>query len=150
MFKKPDNKRIIILPLIISFLIISVIANVIFHGITSFYEYKKSVNNQLPVTIENLHFFAREYLVRQYYKLQHTLSSTETNLDKYYLYADKQDIDKLTSDLPASAKRQFIPGHIKTQRADETNVSHFESSMDYRYRGGERKHTGYMKKNHFD
>ena len=136
-------------PLIASFLLLSIIANISHHGIKELYAYKKSVNESFPLSLENIHFFTREYLYRQYLKLS-SPSSLQGDITEFYIFSDESSFETLNEALPMSGKKQFVSGHMRINQPNATlennKIAEFSSRIDFRYRGGLPLHWNYEKK----
>ena len=98
------------------------------------------MESDLEFSSATLRFFTKEYVKRQLQKLSATKLSDDNQLPSFNIYAAEEDLAKLESNLPASAKSQFISGHI-----NETQ-SGFSSDISLRYRGGLPLHWLYEKK----
>ena len=134
-------------PLILSFLIICIIANILFSGLRSLQEYKKSADPSVAFSLENVHFFTREYLYQQYLKLT-TPSIQEHDLPQFHIFSDESSITKLNENLPMSGKKQFVSGHILINNSGTNTDNNYSGSMDFRYRGGLPLHWLYEKKSY--
>jgi CotH kinase protein/Right handed beta helix region len=127
-------------PIFIAVLLLIIMSNIIFGGISGMMQYKKVMVPNLHFTTDNLRHFSREYILRQYQKLAAKPLPSQTTLPSFFLFADERDLESLESDLPASAKLQFKKGHI---RADKPI---FSDEVEFRYRGGLDLHWMYEKK----
>ena len=127
-------------PYMISFLLIGSMGSILFGGVKGMLEFRKSMEPNLSINLENIRFFTKEYLQRLYQEMTVSEIPDETNLPSFYIYADESEFESLDSDLPASGKTQYRQGHLKVDRPG------FSSEMQFRYRGGLPLHWLYKKK----
>jgi len=126
---------------LVASLLLGITMTFLFGGAQGYLNYRKSVAADTSLNIEILHLFTNEYIQRRYQHLISTPLPEKTSLPSFHIYADEKDLSSLTMDLPASAKTQFIAGHIKVDGAEE-----FTSEIQFRYRGGLPLHWLYKKK----
>ena len=127
-------------PAITALLLLTIICSIIFGGANQMISYDNGKKYKIDYTLDNLHFFIRVYLSRQYQKITAEQLPAQTTLPSFYLYVDERDLESLEEDLPASAKLQFKQVHIKVDKPP------FTSEAKFRYRGGLDLHWLYDKK----
>lgn len=121
-------------------LLIGTMSSILFSGLKSFEDYRKSADPKLPLNLDTLHFFTKEALHRRYLKLTTKRLPEKTTLASFHIYTDEKDLSSLESNLPSSAKTRFIAGHIKVDAPE------FSNEIQFRYRGGLPLHWLYKKK----
>ena len=67
-------------------------------------KYDKATKQKVDYNLVNLHFFTRVYLTRKYQKFTANQLPAITTLPSFNLFVDKNDLESLEFDLPASAK----------------------------------------------
>jgi len=127
-------------PAITALLLLTIICSILFAGANQMIRYDHGKKYKIDYTLDNLHFFIRVYLTRQYQKITAERLPTHTTLPSFYLYVAERDLESLEEDLPASAKLQFKQVHIKVDKPP------FSSEAKFRYRGGLDLHWSYDKK----
>ena len=105
--------------------------------------YDNATNREMDYNLTNIHFFTRVFLTRTYQKHTARKLPAITTLPSFNLFVDEKDIELLESDLPASARLQFIQSHIKIDKPE------FLGEAQFRYRGGLPMHWLYDK-NHIE
>ena len=129
-------------PYLVSFLILTSISVIIFGGFKGLFDYKKSVEADLELDLNNLRFFTKEYLLRNFQRITVEDLPQATTLPSFYLYTDEQSLVDLNADLPASGKLQSKQGFM------HINDPEFTSEVQFRYRGGLALHWLYKKKSY--
>ena len=104
--------------------------------------YDNATNREMDYNLTNIHFFTRVFLTRTYQKHTARKLPAITTLPSFNLFVDEKDIELLESDLPASARLQFIQSHIKIDKPE------FLGEAQFRYRGGLPMHWLYDKKSY--
>jgi hypothetical protein len=112
----------------------------LFGGVRSMLDYKKSAQPDMAISLAALHFFTKEYLQRRYLGLTTKKLPHGSTLPEFRLFADEQDLASMDSNLPESGKGRYISGQIKVDSPSLT------SEIQLRYRGGLPLHWLYDKK----
>ncbi len=115
-------------------------SSIIFGGLKGMIEFRKSMEPELRLSLENIRFFTKDYLQRLIQGVVADKLPKETSLPSFYLFADEKEFESLNSDLPSSGKTQYRSGHLKV------NDPEFSSKIMFRYRGGLPLHWLYKKK----
>lgn len=121
------------------FLMFSVVM-ALFGGLENLLKYKKSVQPDLVINISTTLDFTREFLYRVYQKITTKSLPEDSKITSFWLYSQEKKIHSLNSNLPVSAKEQYISGHVKM---DHPGLA---SEVKFRYRGGLPIHWLYEKK----
>jgi len=124
---------------IVSILLLTIVSSVIYQGASNLLAYKKSMQADLAVSLDNLHLFTREYLEREYNKYDVVELSDNSKLPSFRFYINESEVLSLNSDLPSSGKTQYVSAHMLID-------NEFRSDVDFRYRGGLPLHWLYDKK----
>jgi len=125
--------------LLISLVIITVLITFIARAYYDFSLYKKHIDPALTLTIERLHFFIKNNLIKEKNKL-FSKADTMNTLKSFYIHVDQKDIQILNSDLPDSGKEQYINGYMKISKKNELY------KIKLRYRGNNPFHWLYDQK----
>lgn len=125
---------------LLSMLIFTIIGSLLFGGMKSLMDYRKSVEPGLQVNLGNLRFFTKEYIQRRYQAVLANSPPSDSFLPVFRLYTSEQDLEFLNSDLPASGKTRLMSGHLSVDKPP------FKSEVGFRYRGGLALHWLYDKK----
>lgn len=114
--------------------------SVILGGIKGFLDYKASSAPVLNFDLDYFRYFTKDYIQRRYAWLATEKLPENTELPTFRIFADEQDLESLSSNLPSSGKTRYISGHLQS----DTPV--LESEILFRYRGGLPLHWLYKKK----
>jgi hypothetical protein len=115
-------------------------SSILFGGLQHLLDYRRSVDERLPINANTLHFFTKEFLKRQLVELSANIYTKKTALPRFDIYVDQKDVASLNSNLPASGKIRYVSGHLKVSQPE------LASDIQLRYRGGLPLHWLYDKK----
>ncbi len=123
-----------------SFLLLGCMSSILFGGLNGMMEFRKSMQPDMAINLENIRFFTKDYLHRFYQNLTATKLPSEWRFPSFYIYADEKEFESLGSDLPASGKTQYRQGHLNVDKPE------YSGEAQFRYRGGLALHWLYKKK----
>ncbi len=127
-------------PFFIAILLLAMLLISLFGGLREFYSYKQIVQADLELNPVTLHYFIKDFIQRRVQKLIVNPIPNNPSIASFSIYTNQSDLQSLDSDLPASAKEQYVSGYLKTNKPE------LKSQINFRYRGGLALHWLYEKK----
>ena len=82
-------------PAISALLLLTIVCSILFAGANQMIRYDHGKKYKIDYTLDNLHFFIRVYLTRQYQKITAERLPTHTTLPSFYIFADERDLESL-------------------------------------------------------
>ncbi len=134
------GKKCSMIPVLISFLLISIVATLFMAGARHMFEYKRSVQPGMEIDADRLHFFVRDFLYRQILRLTTHVAAPSEGISSFYVDVDEKLLDALDSNLPHSGRLMEVNARV---RVDDPP---FAGNASIRYRGGLALHWLYDKK----
>jgi len=130
------------LGLLISLLLIAILVFYSLNALLSFYAYKKSASPSIELTVENVHFFLRNELKKEWLRIiaPYPLRDEDSPLKTFHITVGQEELDTLNVNLPESGKDHYVNGYLKV--SDDLKVK----KIKLRYRGDTSLHWLYRQK----